>query len=716
MSEAPSLPGRGIKPLVSLLDHPRLAMTVSLVVLVLGAPVAWLKGAPQYAVEAVVQVAPRYMKNLAEDQELEFQSNTQYRQFVQQQIRSIPRFDIVRDALRKLGDRAHWAKPEETERHAVERLQGALQVAAVPDTYLIRISLEGKKNDALSEIVNAITEIYLARAKVEQIYGAEDRSKNLLVRERELLDQIEAKAKRRALIAQDLSLTTFSEGTPNPYDLLVATLRTKVSDARQRRIDAEAALAAFRLHGDTNVSIRSVNDGVLNDPGLNALKNSLYKRRAELLLQMSGLRADHPVREAALREMKEIEQELSEQARLLAGDLRGNLQARFAATAEQASRVEKALDTELATLERRATEFAHLFQGAMTLTSELNQSRIELEKVRQRLNYLSVESSSLGFVRLVTPALPPENPFGPGRKKMLLMVMAAALVSGLLAPTIRDLLDQRLYTVNDVEKLAGIAPAGWQIERSDAASDLFAEEQLRRLASSLLKSRQEGHGRVFGFTGIKSGVGTTTLVLDLAVTLGRLGLKVLLIEANGFSHDPRFDTGRPGLVEFLSGQVRATQIVAPGTATLPPRVGIGGTGSGRVQLQRLDRLAELLRHWSATADFILVDMPPLLVAADAELLTRIVGNVLMVVQAGVTEKGELLRARRLLLKIDPPAVGIVVNRIKPFVGGGYLKQQMLESLTGHSAARFYSMSPLKLWVESLRLRLGRRGWWPWSRR
>lgn len=707
MSEAPSLPGRGIKPLVSLRAHPRLAGTVAAVVLVLGAPVAWMKGAPQYATEAVIQVAPRYMKNLSEDQELEFQSNTQYRQYVQQQIRSIPRYDIVRDALRKAGDAAAWTRPDETERRAIERLQGSLAVAAVPDTYLIRIALEGKKKEGLAEIVNAVTEIYLARAKAEQIYGSEDRAKNLLVRERELVDVIAAKGKRRAVIARDLSLTTFNEGTPNPYDLLVATLRTKVSDARQRRIDSDAALAAFRTHGDTNVSIRSVNDAVLNDPGLNALKNALYKRRADLLLMISGLKPDHPVRQAAQREMREIEQELREQGRILAGDLRGNLQARLTATAEQARKVETELEGELATLEQRATEFAHLFQDAMILTAEINQARTELEKVRQRVNYLNVESSSLGFVRLVTPALPPDQPFGPGRKKMLLMVILAAAVAGLLASTVRDMLDKRMHTVNDVEKLMGMAPAGWQIERSDTASDLFAQEQLRRLASSLLKSRQEGQGRVYGFTGIKSGVGTTTLVIDLAVTLGRLGLKVLLIEANGFSRDARFGTGRPGLVEFLAGQVRATAIVAPGTADLPPRVAVGGVG--RVQLHRLDRLSELLRHWSGAADFILVDMPPLLVAADAELLARTVGNVLMVIEAGVTEKGEMLRAKRLLLKIDPPAVGVVVNRIKPFVGGGYLQQQMLESLLGREALAFYTTSPMKLWVEALRLRLRRRG-------
>lgn len=709
MSEAFSVPGRGIKPLVSLKAHPQLAALAAAVVITLGIPFAWIKGTPKYTTESVLQIAPRYMKNLREDQELEFQSNTQYRQYVQHEIRSVTRFDILEEALKrsdaKVPPAMRWQRANETPRRAIERLQSTLLVAAVPDTYMVRISLEGGKKEGLAEVVNAVTETFLERAKEEQIYGSGERATNLRQRERELLDVIAAKGAKRAEIARDLSLTTFNEGTPNPYDQLVAGLRGRVSDARQRRLDAEAAMGAFKGHGDTNVSIRSISDAVLNDPGLNALKSALYKRRAELLLQTSGLKAEHPVRQAATQELREIDLELQQQSGVLAHDVRANLLSRLAGTADQARKVEEGLSAELATLEQRATEFAQLFQSAMMLTSELTQARLELEKVRDRLNYLNVESSSLGFIRLVTPALAPELPFGPGRKKLLLMVLMAAMAAGVLVPVVRDFLDPRLYTVHDVERQMGMAAAGWQIERSDAAAGLFAEEQLRRLASSLMRSRQNGQGKIFGFTGIKPGVGTTSLLMDLAVMLRQLGLKVVVIEANGFSHDSRYDSDRPGMVEFLSGAARASQIVAPPTADLPMRVSVGGVG--RVQLQRLDRLADLLRRWSTSVDFILVDMPPLLVAADAELIARTVGNVMMVVEAGVTVKGDVQRAKRLLLKIDPPAVGVVVNRIKPFTDGGDLQQQILESILGRQAMAFYTTSPLKLWMESVRLRLQR---------
>ncbi len=146
------LPGRGIKPLASLLAHPLLALTAAVLVIAVGVPMAWKKGEPRYQTEATLQVSPRYMRNLREDQELDFQSNTQYRQFVEHQRRSVDRYDVLRDALASLGEqRTLWQRPDESERRAVERLRERLTVASVPDTYLVRIALEGDQPKGLAE-------------------------------------------------------------------------------------------------------------------------------------------------------------------------------------------------------------------------------------------------------------------------------------------------------------------------------------------------------------------------------------------------------------------------------------------------------------------------------------------------------------------------------------------------------------------------------------
>jgi len=700
------LPGRGLKPLASLLAHPRLALLAALLVLVAGLPLAWLKGAPRYQAEAVIQVAPRYMRNLKDDQELDFQSTTQYRQFVEHQRKSVSRHDVLHDALARLGERRDlWQRPGETERQAVQRLAEQLVVASVPDTYLLRLTLQDRQPQGLAEVVNAVMAAFIERMKAEQIYGADERARHLRGREEELLAVIAERGQRRSRIARELSLTTFNESTPNPYDRLVADLRGKLSDARQRRLDADAALSAFQAHGETGVDVRSVQDAVLNDPGLNGLKGTLSTRAAALLMQKSGLKPDHPGAVAADRELAEIEAELKSRTGRLESGVRDNLRLRLQGTADQAAAVERGLRADLSGIEAQAAHFAHLFQDATSLTADIAQARAEMDRVRERINTIGVESTSFGFLRPVAPALVPDQPFGPGRTKLMLMALLAALAAAVAAPLLRDLTDQRVHTVNDAQRILGIAPAGWQVQRGDSASQVFGDEQLRRMAAALIRSRHLRNRGIFGFTGCKPGAGTTSLVLELAGTLRSLGYQVLAVEANGFASDSRFSTGLPGLVQLLRGEAGGAEVVAEATATLPRRVAVrAGGATDRVAIERLDRLGQALADWASTADFVLVDMPPLLASADAELMARTVGQVLLVVEAGAVTQGEVRRAGRLMQTLDPDAVGLVVNRVSPFSGGGYLRDLMLESISGRSRSAIFTLPRWRLVLATLLIR------------
>ena len=63
--------------------------------------------------------------------------------------------------------------------HAAERLQRALEIQPVPDTYQITVTLEGAKRDGLADVVNAVVDTYLEKAKSEEFYASDERVKNL---------------------------------------------------------------------------------------------------------------------------------------------------------------------------------------------------------------------------------------------------------------------------------------------------------------------------------------------------------------------------------------------------------------------------------------------------------------------------------------------------------------------------------------------------------
>src|SRR6185312_12950649 len=127
-----------LDPFGSLRRHRVVAISVFIVLFGATLPVAWWKGRPRFTSAAVVFVSPRFVANLEGNKEFELQSNSEYREYVQQNVRTINRFDIIEEAVESLGqNQSLWQKSGESITHATERLQHALAVAPVPDTYQI---------------------------------------------------------------------------------------------------------------------------------------------------------------------------------------------------------------------------------------------------------------------------------------------------------------------------------------------------------------------------------------------------------------------------------------------------------------------------------------------------------------------------------------------------------------------------------------------------
>jgi len=697
--------GLGIKPLASLHAHRRLALIVLVLTFLVAAPIAWIKGQPRYVATATVQVAPRYMKNVKDDNELDFQSNSQYRQFVEHQARSVGRYDILSAAIEAAAARGYrWRREGESARRAVERLQEQLVITPVADTYMMQISLAGAQKEGLAELVNAVVAAYIDKMKEELVYGADERMKAVLSREAELLRTIRDSSDRRTAIALEIGVSTFNEQEGNPHDKLLLAARNAFEEAQRSRIAAESKLRAFLSNQETDLVTRSVQESVLNDPGLNSLKSSLNTRRAALNTAASGLTADHPAHEAARAELAEIEAEIAKRSGQLTREVSTNIRARYQSTVDQARRYEKEMAAILGEREARSAQAATLYNEALGLAADIDAARKELDTVRARLNFFSGERQALGFVRLVTAAMPPETAYGMGRKKLLLAALLGALLVALLSPIVVDLIDGRVRAVGDAERALEMPALGWLVEGQGAAARMFAEDQLRRMAGALTRERDRHGTQVFALSSVKPGAGTTALALRLASTLDALGYRALVVEANAFSPDSRFSSGRPGLAQCLRGEVSPAECIEPASGELPARVGVG-TGV-ESHLGRIDRLRELLDAWRTSYEFVLVDAPPLLLAADAEIVLDRIGHALLVVEAGATTRGEIVRARRVLEATAAQAAGLIVNRVRVLEAGGYLRRLLVEFLLRRKYADFASVPAWRLHLAA-RLSAGR---------
>lgn len=666
------------QPLNSIWNHKWLIMIIVLVVGTAGTYVAWIKGTPEYRATAVVYVAPRFASILEDDKELEFQSNTQYQQFVSQQLRTINRYDIVHEALQRLGEQRFelWQRPDESDRKAAERLQGALNIRDVRNTYLITVSLDSDNPRDLHTLVNTVVSVYLERSRGEEIYASDERIRILEASRAQRAERIGELTRQRSALAQELGVTTFADGTLNPYDNLLIESTRALLEAERQRFAAEAERASFdaALGGEParQALHASAADLAARDPGLNSLKANIFKRRGELLEQISGLSDTHPVRLVAQRELDDLDAEIrTATARLIAEKSAMLLDQRIARVRETRS-VENVLRERLREQREQAADFATRYNQALSVSETLERERRALNTIDDRIEFLDLETSAPGFIRISTWAREPIDPVSGGRKKLAMIFLVGAGMLGLIAAIAIDLIDGRVLTARQAQALLGFPALAALLEPSDdPALQRLLAEQLRTLALALERERDARNTRHLMITTARLGCGGTSLCFNLAEELRHLGLRVLVLEANLLSPDPRYAAPepRPGLLELLAGSALPAEAVQPRGNGLPERIAFGATSG--THLHHHGRLPALLQRLRTNYDMVLIDAAPVRLSADTEYLAGICDATWLVIRARHALIGEVKGSASRLERAAPPVLGMVVTGLPVFRGGGY---------------------------------------------
>jgi len=688
--EPKKLPSRGINPIRSVLSHRLLAFSTLVIVSGLaGPPIVYLKGKHVYQTESSIYVSPRFAKNLEQDQELLLESNTQYREFVQQQVRTINRFDIVYAALQKLGDKRFlWQRRDEPDRLAAERLQGAIEVKPVADTYQITIGMEGKKPEGLAEVVNAVVESYISIFKTEELYGSKQRIEALSAERANILEEIQVNTERKTELAQELAVTTFNDSNPNPYDQLFQKVNDSYLQARRMRFEAEAQLAT--IAGKASGTLHSLAaDMAAHDPGISSLKANLNQRRAELLTKRSGLGERHPGRAAIDQEIKEIDSEIDRMTNSLIAGFAKMLLDQKTAEVNKQKQIETDLGKELQEHTLKASQFATAFQEGIAHGKNIDRLRKRLDAIDDRIGFLGLENQAPGFIRVFSLARTPLAPSKAGHTKLAIIFVAAGLFLAILLPTAVDVLDPRLHHVNDLHNLLGFAPAGWIPERQKG-SNLIRQDCLMRLASTVLRENTSRGSSTFLLCGVRPGSGTTTIAFELAAEILRLGTQAIVVEGNAFHPDARYDSS-PGLIGALTGEASTDAIVIK-DAGLPPHIPVGEAGQDR-RLPQISQLRPFFQSLRAEYPIILIDAAPLLLSADTEYLIGICDVTMLIVEAEAVTKDDVGRAARNLEKLNPPAVAAVLNRVLGFGAGGDQKTLLHQYETASKPRRSILFSP-----------------------
>ncbi|MCK5876318.1 MAG: hypothetical protein KAG43_01685 [Candidatus Marithrix sp.] len=684
--EKPIVTGR-IKPMVAILKHKWLVLFIIITIISLGIPISSKFGTSSYEAQATILISPKFIPNLSSERGMDL-GRTQYKFYVKQQINMIKRRDVLQEALQIPIVQKNWLRSGENIKNAISRLRGAITAKNKNGTPFLQVKIVDKKSRHLDIVLGTIIEIYLRKNKSENLYDSDGRIIRLKQRHKNLESLIITKRQRRTKIAEQLGVTTFQENSLNPYDDILIENTSAFRLAQRNRVEAETSLASLtNKRGKDKKTILDVFVGemVASDGILKNYKAKLQNRRTELLTQMAGLTKQHPSYGRAKQEIAKIERDIAYETKNLIKDSRERLLGKSRADIYQAQSIETSLKKELDKQRTRAKHYSTLYNEALIINKEISRTYLQLDKIQNKIDFLTIESDAPGFVRLDTPASA-HSKTGKQRQ-ILIFAIIAALGLGIGVPILIDLLDRRIRTPGEIHKILGFPPIAWLLETNNNEDvEQLADDYLRRMALALERDWHVHDTDCFILTSVKPGAGTSKLTLQLSNILTGLGVRTLALEMNAFKSDDRYKEGttsNQGLTTLLNSnsQLAPELLIIPATDKLPDRLPIGKTQTRHLNThgKLLDVLKQLKNHY----DLIIIDTPPLLLSADAELLGKVAGGVLLVVEAEATTPGELKRAASLLERLNPPVVGAVLNRVKVFKGGGYFADLIEEYKTGN---------------------------------
>ncbi|HAG79983.1 MAG TPA: lipopolysaccharide biosynthesis protein [Cyanobacteria bacterium UBA12227] len=608
-------------------------------------------------------------------------------------LSSLPLLDKTLNTLNLKDDQGEPISPES--------LQKKLKIKTIGATDVIEIIYKNKDAKTAAAVVNQLMKLYiennLRNNRTELVTAQEFITKQLPKAEANV-NQAEAAVQefkeRNQVVALDTEATTAVE--------VIAKLDEQIAQVQSdlKNINSQSAALRDKVGMDAQeaIAITSLNQS----PGVQDILKEFQKVQADLTIQRTRFQEADPTiislkqKEAALKSLLEervgqtigYDQFVATQ-NLQIGEFKNQLIKDFVNSEVNRLGLKSKLDqltNSRLIYKQRLNTLPKLEKEQRELQRRLDAAQLTYQTLLQKLQELRLaENQNIGNARIVEPAQIPDSR---SSGKSVLILLLGAMAGTLLAMAtiiILEVRDNSIKTLKEVKDLFGytllatIPTFGKKtVSRFTAQERTIPElpvrdnplaaisEVYRMLQANLKFLSSDKPPKVILVTSSVPQEGKSTVSANLALAIAQLGRRVLLVDADlryPVQHHIWQLTNAAGLSDVLVVQAEFETAVNKVMDNLDVLTA-GVIPPNPLALLDSKRMASLIEYFSEKYHFVIIDAPPLIIAADALTLGKMTDGVLLVARPKVVDAVSATTSKELLERSGQNVLGLVVNGVK----------------------------------------------------
>jgi capsular exopolysaccharide synthesis family protein len=548
---------------------------------------------------------------------------------------------------------------------------------------IIDISSDSPDSVEAARLVNAIVDSYRTYHAIRKRSTTGEVLRILQDEKRERDKELAQKLKGMMALKSENIAVAFEDRNSNIILDRLDTLSAELTQADLQMVEAKSVYENYKSMMDDPVRLKLFAEGERTKGAYIPNANEWLQLEAEfeqLHVQLSDLQKQPTPNRSAVNahqtKVKQIDNKLA------------SLHRKFAETqlaiAEQQYKTARQKQEQIAgyfeAQRLEALQFNKQLAEYTMLKSDWEQTKKLCDILDERIKEINIteDTGSLN-ISVLEIARPADKPSKPPKARYMAIALLFGLVSAGGLALVRDRMDQRFHSMEEISAALGLPALGVvpsmsrkegpaiQGKKAFLDSRSVWAETYRMMRTAVLFSDTKAKSRIILVTSPEAADGKSTVVSNLAIAMAQDGQKTLVLEADfrkpmqskifGVNHNNK------GLSSVLAGADELEEVIKTTCVSGLDILTCGPDVQNPSETLHSANFNKAMKLLAKQYDRIIVDSPPVLPVTDAQILASICQITILVLRAEKSTWKASRQAHDALIRVGARVLGVVVNDV-----------------------------------------------------